>query len=130
MSLKMRLERLEKRVLAPPSPEFQNSTHELRAFWGTRRIGHSFSLDDEFDEEVHKSEFADLPQRLQNILHRSGFSCRRQVIPCPDWLLMTLPNLGKKGFAEIRAVMPFNVKWTETICPGLEIERRRREEPS
>lgn len=99
--------------------EFRSKTHEMYAFWHAWPLGH-----DRHDPEIRAADFPDLEARLVRTLFRSGFTCRRQLQTCPDWLLLTVTNLGAKGVVAIRATLPFDVS-PGFKCPGRSIEVKK-----
>jgi hypothetical protein len=92
--------------------QFRSRKHEAHAFWTSWRIcrhkGTSY--------DAGSREFPELTQAVRNTLYRSGFTCRRQISACPDWILKTVPNIGAGTLATIRSVLPFTGSWHTVKC--------------
>lgn len=103
-------------------PRFRSRTHELRPFWDAMATaGHR-----RYDDDVRTAEWAYLPPIVVGALLRAGFTCQRQVEACPDWLLLTVTQLGRVGLRSIRHVLPYRRDiFRRERCPGHEIERAR-----
>ena len=66
----------------------------------------------------HRAEIGVFPSAVRRALFRAGFTCRSQVITCPDWLLRTVPGIGPKSLRHIRERLPFDpdLPW-DADCP-------------
>lgn len=101
--------------------DYCTQSHDVGAFWRTWLFGH-----ERHDDEVQAVEFADFSTTIRHTLYRAGFTCRMHVATCPDWLLLTVPNLGKGSLRILRAAIPFQAYGGGIRCPGVRVEEQRR----
>lgn len=104
-------------------PRHRSRTEELRPFW--QAIAHFTHR--RYDPEIRQAEWGFLPSSTVGVLLRGGFTCQRQVEACPDWLLLTIPQLGRVGLGNIRRVLLYRRDiYRQPRCPADLIETRRR----
>lgn len=112
-------------MLGYQPPRYRSRTHELAPFWAAMALySHP-----QYDPEIRAAEFGPIPPMPTGALIRAGFSCRRQVEACPDWLLLTVNGLGRTGLQQIRLLVPYRRDiHRNTECPGRAIEKLRQGE--
>jgi hypothetical protein len=109
-------------MLDDQPPRYRSRTHELGPFW---RAMDTYRHN-RWNAELRAAEWADLAPLTVGALVRAGFTCRRQVEACPDWLLKTIPSLGPVGLKALRRIMPYRRDiYRHGACPGEEVERRQ-----
>lgn len=115
-------------MMLPPPPvherRYRTRTEALRPFWYAFRVYRH----DLHDRQVEACEWSDLgfDRALCCLLWRSGFSCYRLIQACPDWLLLSVPGLGKTRLTEIRRVLPYTREvYNLPLCPGHRLENER-----
>lgn len=66
--------------------------------------------------------------RVRHLLYRRGLTCRSQLASAPDWLLLTVPHLGRKALAEIRSIVPLQTDWYKVRSSCASKKRRMVED--
>lgn len=105
---------------APRRP--RSRTHETRGWWqALRHCQHRGG-----DVDIMLVEFAGLPLPTVAALTRAGITCQRMLRCMPDFLLRTVPDVGKIGHDEIRRHYPFDRNAWRWTCPGAALEADQR----
>lgn len=100
----------------------RTKTRELGPFWQSLHA----CRHDSTDLDVQAVEWAGLPDEMRRSLLRAGFTCGRQVEACPDWLLLSVPNVGILTLQTLRALYPYRRDvHRRPVCVGRQLENDR-----
>lgn len=114
-------------MIVPPERRYRTSTAHLAPFWEAHRI----YWHDPYDDEIAEAEWSGLGLDRDTIMaiRRAGITCYRVLIPCPDWLLRSIPRLGPTRLEALRHVLPYGrAIHAGPRCPGAKLETARRAE--
>lgn len=114
-------------MMLPPERRYRTSTSHMLPFWEAHRV----YWHDPYDDEVADAEWAGLGLDPETVLaiRRAGITCYKLLVPCPDWLLRSIPQLGPVRIAALRHVLPYGrAIHGGPRCPGAKLEMARRVE--